>query len=399
MVVDMPLPISAQQPGPHRTLTPALLGVMWMALGGFGTFFLTYATLVTIGQRMGLSPVTAGTVLTIMMVAVVAVQPVVPTLNTRFGARATFLMGIGLQALGYALTLVIPGPFVALLTGSVVSGLGFGILVVIGTAVVPSTVAPDRLGRALGFYGATTATATAIGAPSGLWLITVLSTTGVRWLSVIILLLAIPAVLAVPSRRVTEQAGPHSKEHRHARPASRIQVAGLLTVLLPTAVVLTVFGLVLAFGPAAEGASSAWYIAVMQGLVIAGRFLGSASLDRYVPATVMVTGLTITLVGLVFAAVLPAGWALLLAMGVLGFGTGSVQSASLLLAFRQAGSPNRGSVAWNMTFDIGLGFAGLVGGIGFTVWGAETTYLLCAALVLLTGVVFAWYFRARRQVQ
>jgi len=34
----MPLPISAQQPKPQRTLTPALLGVMWVALFGFGTF-------------------------------------------------------------------------------------------------------------------------------------------------------------------------------------------------------------------------------------------------------------------------------------------------------------------------------------------------------------------------
>lgn len=399
MVMGMPLPISAQQPETSRTLTPALLGVMWLALGGFGTFFLTYATLIITGQHMGLSPVTAGTVLTIMMVAVVVVQPVVPALNARLGARATFLIAIGLQTLGYVLTLVMPDPFAALLTGSGVSGLGFGILVVIGTAVVPATVPPDRLGRALGFYGATTASATAIGAPLGLWLITVLSTTQVRWFCVVILLLALPAVMAVPARRVTEQAGPHAKQGQHTRAVGGMQVAGLLAVLLPTAFVLTVFGLVLAFGPAADGASSAWYIAAMQGLVIAGRFLASASLDRYAPATVMVTGLAITLVGLVFAAVLPAGWPLLVAMGVLGFGTGSVQSASLLLAFRQAGSPNRGSVAWNMTFDIGLGFAGLVGGIGFTVWGAETTYLLCAAVVLITGCVFAWYFRSHRQHQ
>ena len=370
-----------------------------MALFGFGTFFLNYSILVSIGESLGLTAVTAGSVLTTMMIAVVIVQPAVPALNTRLGARYTLLTAIGLQALGHLCTVVIPEPFVALLIGSVVSGLGFGTLVVIGTAVVPSTVSPDRLGRALGFFGATTATATAIGAPLGLWLITMMSSTGVKWLSFALLLLAVPAIAAVPSKHVTEQAGPHSAEQHHGQPVRRMRIIGLMAVLLPTAIVLTVLGLVLAFGPAAVDASPVWYIAVMQVLVIGGRFLGSAMLDRHAASGVMTIGLAITLLGLVFAAVLPAGWVLLLAMGVLGFGTGSVQAASLFLAFQQAGSPNRGSVAWNMTFDIGLAFAGLVGGVGFTVWGGQLTYLACAAVLLAASVAFTWYFRARRQAQ
>jgi|GEM_PF-1600938 len=399
MVRGMPLPISAQQPRPQRTLTPALLAVMWIALFGFSTFFLNYSTLVTIGQQMGLPAVTAGTFLTVMMVAVVGVQPVVPALNTRLGARATFLLALGLQAAGYLVTLVQSYPFAALLAGSVIGGLGFGILVVVGTAVVPSTVAPDRLGRALGFYGATTASAPAIGAPLGLWLISMLSVTEFRWLSFALVLVALPAVAAVPRKKVTEDSGPHSSKQQHARPTQKMHVAGLTTVLLPTAMVLTVFGLLLAFGPASDEGSAAVYIATMQVLVVVGRFLSSASLDRYAPIAVMLIGLGVTLVGLVFAAVLPAGLGLLLAMAVLGFGTGTVQSSSLVLAFRQAGSPNRGSVAWNMTFDIGLGIAGLVGGIGFTYLGAQNTYLACAVVLLLTSMGLAEYFRQQRRAQ
>lgn len=112
----------------------------------------------------------------------------------------------------------------------------------------------------------------------------------------------------------------------------------------------------------------------------------------------MVIALGMTLLGLVATAVVSAGWGLLLAMAVLGFGTGGVQSASLVAAFQQAGTPARGSVAWNMTFDIGLGIAGLVGGLGFTYLGAQPTYLLCAGLLLITSAVFAWYFRPRPSV-
>ncbi|MFD6814592.1 MFS transporter [Enteractinococcus coprophilus] len=391
--------MSASDAQPQRTLTPGLLGVMWMVLFGFGTFFINYATLITTGQHMGLTAVTAGTVLTTMMVAVVAVQPIVPLLNNRLGSRVTFFLALGCQAVGHLLSLLPLTPLVALLTGSVVGGVGFGVLVVIGTAVVPSTVAPGRLGRVLGFYGATTATATAIAAPVGLWLITLVPEPGFRWLNFALVLLALPAILTVPKREVTEHAGPHSNRQHHAAPRHQLQLAGLLSVLLPTALILTVFGLVLAFGPAAQGASPALYIAAMQVFVIVGRFLSSASLDRHSPVAVMLLGLATALVGLIFAAVLPAGWMLGLAMAILGFGTGTVQAASLLMAFQQSGSANRGSVAWNMTFDIGLGFAGLVGGIGFTYWGAQTTYLACALVLVITTLAFAWYFRWRRRIQ
>ena len=390
---------SAPQPRPQRTLTPALLGVIWMVLFGFGTFFITYATLVIAGQHMGLTAVTAGTVLTVMMVAVVAVQPLVPVVNNRLGSRWTFLMALGLQASGHLLSFLPVTPVVTLMTSSVIGGLGFGILVVIGTAVVPSTVPPNRLGRALGFYGATTAAATAVAAPLGLWLITLVSGSGFRWLNFVLVVLALPAILTVPNREATQQQGPHSSQQRHAEPRDRMHVPGLVTVLLPTALVLTVFGLVLAFGPAADDASPVLYIAAMQIFVVIGRFLSSATLDRHLPVTVMLIGLVTALVGLVFAAMLPAGWWLGLAMAILGFGTGSVQAASLLMAFQQAGSANRGSVAWNMTFDIGLGFAGLVGGIGFTYWGAQTTYLACAAILIMTTVAFAWYFGRNHQRQ
>lgn len=397
MVRGMPLPISAQQPEPHRTLTPALLGVMWIVLFGFGTFFLNYSTLVITGERMGLSAVTAGTVLTVMMVAVVVIQPAVPVCNIRLGPRITFALALALQAVGHLLSLIAAYPFAAVLTGSVVGGLGFGILVVLGTAVVPSTVAPDRLGRALGYFGAATASATAIGAPVGLWLITFMTATDFRWLSFGFVMLALPAIFWVPKKEVSGTAGPHSTTQQHASPVRGLRIAGLVIVLLPAALIMTVFGLVLAFGPASDTGSPAFYLATMQVFVIAGRFLGSAPLDRFAAQPVMLIGLTIAVIGLLFSALLPAGWSLLLAMAVLGIGTGTVQASSLLLAFQQAGSTNRGSVAWNMTFDIGLAFAGLVGGFGFTYWGAELTYGICAAALFIASLIFAWYFRPHRQ--
>lgn len=391
-------PFFDQPPKSQRTLTPALLGVMWVALFGFGTFFLNYSTLVPTGVSVGLSTVTAGTALTVMMIAVVAVQPVAPLIHRRVGPRMTFLITIGLQAAGNLLSLLTQFPLTALISGSIIGGLGFGVLVVIATAVVPATVAPERLGKALGFFGATTASATAIGAPAGLWLMEIMSATGFRWLTFGLALLALPALAAIPRRHRADPTADSDNQTQTNPRGGRTHWRGLITVLLPVAVVLTTFGLLLAFGPAADVVNPALYILSMQIFAILGRFLASASLDRHAPVVVMSLGIATTLVGLVFTALLPAGLGLVLAMLILGFGIGAVQAASLLLCFAQAGSSSRGSVAWNMTFDIGLGLAGLVGGVGFTYWGPTLTYIVSAAALILVGLGFAIaFFSPRRQ--
>ncbi|MGO1942433.1 MAG: MFS transporter [Yaniella sp.] len=387
---------SAPSPKMQRTLTPALLAVMCIALFGFGTFFLNYSTLVSIGANMGLTAVAAGTILTIMMVAVVAVQPLAPVLNNHFGPRMTFFAALSLQAAGNLLSLLTHFPLFALVSGSVVGGLGFGILVVIGTAAVPSTVAPERLGKALGYFGVTTSGATAIGAPAGLWLINIMPAIGFRWLAFGFILLALPALLAIPQQHQTS----NTASRDVGQPVDgRMRWGGLITVLLPVSIVLTTFGLLLAFGPAAHSASPALYIVSMQIFAIIGRFLASSSLDRRAPVSVMSAGIVVTLIGLMFTALLPAGTALIIAMMVLGFGIGAVQASSLLLCFEQSGSTNRGSVAWNMTFDIGLGVAGLVGGFGFTYWGPAITYIVCAIALTMVGLFFALYFLSPKNPQ
>lgn len=387
--------VSSHQPQPERTLTPALLAFMWVATFGFGTFFMNYATLVAIGVSIGLTTVVSGAALTAMMIAVVVVQPLAPRLSKRMGPRYALLLALGLQACGNLLTLLTHVPVVALVTGSIVGGLGFGLLVVIGTAVVPSTVAPKRLGKALGYFGTATTTATAIGAPAGLWLIEFMSATGFRWITLGLLLIALPALVIIPQ----DNDGPATPTNsgKPEPSVARVQWAGLLTVLLPAAVVMMTFGVLLAFGPAASVTSPATYIISMQVFAILGRFVGSASLDRYDPVIVMNVGIGIAVTGILFSALLPPGWTLITAMVVMGCGIGTVQAASLVLCFVQTGSTHRGSVAWNMTFDVGLGLAGLVGGLGFTYWGAPITYILSGVALTFVGLLFAVYFLSPRR--
>ena len=65
------------------------------------------------------------------------------------------------------------------------------------------------------------------------------------------------------------------------------------------------------------------------------------------------------------------------------------------MAFASVRSPSRASVAWNMNFDLGLAIAGVVGGLGFTYLGAQSTFLVCALLLLFAGAL-SWIARTLR---
>src|SRR5699024_6490338 len=86
------------------------------------------------------------------------------------------------------------------------------------------------------------------------------------------------------------------------------------------------------------------------------------------------------------------GGFLFAAMLIIGLGLGTMQSASLVMAFASVSSPSRASVAWNMNFDARLAVAGVLGGIGFTYLGASSTLLLCALRLLLAGAL-SWISR------
>src|SRR5699024_7641975 len=123
----------------------------------------------------------------------------------------------------------------------------------------------------------TTATATAIGAPVGLWLLNTLPTAGFRLLSFGLVLLALPAILALPKRQRASTSS-STQDNGSPQPETRTRVVGLGMVLFPVAIALTVFGVVLAFGPGIPEVSAVAYIVSMQVFAIVGRFLASASL-------------------------------------------------------------------------------------------------------------------------
>lgn len=381
-----------------------LPGLLWIAIWGFSGFFLSYSTMVPISLDRGLSAVTGGTLLTIMMLSVIVVQPAAPALRHRWGPRRTIGSSLLLMAAGHGASLIIAHPVAALLVTGLAVGCGFGVLVVVATAAVPLVSRPERAGRALGQFGAATSSAAAVGAPLGLWFSGVVPLETFRLAAAACVLLAFVTLRGVPDRVAEVPAttaagapGPDGAARASGPgtgPATAPWWVALGPVLLPFLVSMAAYGLVIAFGPGGDTAHPAVFIATMQAASVAGRWISGSLTDRLDPAAVYTAGIVMTAAGLVAVALTASPWLLAACLVLMGAGIGTVQSASLVMAFARARNHGRASVGWNMSFDTGLGLAGVFGGVGFTYLGPETTFAGVAGLILLAGIPL-WLRRRR----
>lgn len=413
---------------------------------GFSAFFFSYSTMVSLAVIGGLSTVTGGTVLTTMMVGVIAAQPFAPWFGQMLGLKGAILTAIGLQMIGQVLGLVISPSLLALVLAGLFGGVGFGFFVVLANAAVPATVPPGRIGKALGIFGGVTSFAAALGAPFGLWLVETVPVWSFRLIVGACLLLAIPTAVKVLPGRTGTDAGANSAQEApdedlpdqessgqeapetespgqeagdvsdtnvsdtdsisvssgkrerafRSRAADRVGEAMVLVAMLsPFLIGMIVFGLIVGFGPGKNIAGAAVFIGTMQLAAVVGRFVAGAVTDRVAPFAVNILGVVLGIVGLV-CTVLVDGGLLFAAMMIVGLGLGTMQSASLVMAFDSVSTPGKASVAWNMNFDIGLAIAGILGGLGFTYLGDSATFLLCALLLLVAGAL-SWTVRARRR--
>ncbi|WP_193078520.1 MFS transporter [Brevibacterium aurantiacum] len=381
------------------TFTPALLGLVWTAMFGFSAFFFSYSTMVSIAAVKGLSTVTGGSVLTTMMIGVIVAQPFAPWVGRVLGLKGALFFALGLQLLGQILGLTVPAPLLGLVLAGLCGGVGFGLFVVLANAAVPSTTSPGRIGKALGIFGGITSLASAVGAPLGLWLVGTVPVWTFRMIVCFSLLLAVPTVVKfLPGRErstanastsdseVTVRSGARGGTSRRSTGRSLGEALSLVIMLSPFLVGMVVFGLIVGFGPGEDVAGAALYIGAMQVSAVIGRFAAGAIADRFSPFALNLLGLGLAVIGLVVT-VFVSGAMLFLAMMIIGLGLGTLQSASLVMAFSNVSTPAKASVAWNMNFDIGLAIAGVLGGLGFTYLGDSATFLVCALLLLLTGVV------------
>lgn len=353
-----------------------------VTLLGFASFCLTLASLPTWAASGGASAGTAGLVTTTMLGATVATQAAVPWLLARFGTGPTF--AAGLLALGApAPLLALSSDIWPLLVISLVRGLGFAVLTVVGANLTAGVAPAERRGEAIGLYGLAIAMPNMLAVPAG---VALTQHGAFIWVAVLAASPVLAAPMALSLGRDVDLRAPTEGEARSHR-------STLLAVLSPS---LVLFGVTLAGGglltflPIARPSGALATVALLLfGLLAAvSRWRAGIVADRLGPRLLLPGFVGMAVVGMaVVAGGLRWGSDVVLVIGALLFGAGygAVQNLTLVVAFGRAGPARTAtaSSAWNAAFDSGTGVgAGVVGAIAQAGLGLSGAFALTAALML-----------------
>jgi DHA1 family inner membrane transport protein len=231
-----------------------------------------------------------------IIVAILA--PVISVLFARASRAALMSIGLGLIAVGIALS-AIAGDLAIFTAGRVVAAFGGAALMPAALAVAPTIVPPDQRGRALSVVGLGIMLATAVGSPLG----TALAALG-SWRFALGILAALAAGLAVAvvllTRGVPTGAVPGLAARFAVLRDHRIGLALMTTLLFTTA-----FNLVYIFSSAVtrsatggSGTALATLLMVFGVAGLVGNWLGGSFTDRFGARTTALAALAVVVVSL-----------------------------------------------------------------------------------------------------
>jgi MFS family permease len=150
-------------------LSRALALVFVASLGTGVSFYLLLTVVPLYSASLGAGDVGAGLATGVLMLATVAAELITPRLVASYGYRLVFAVGVLLLG-APALALPASTTLAAILAVCFVRGLGFAIVVVVGSALVASLVPPERRGEGLGIFGVVVGVPALVALPLGVWL-------------------------------------------------------------------------------------------------------------------------------------------------------------------------------------------------------------------------------------
>lgn len=366
-----------------RILSPALVLVFASTFGGLCGFFLLLSVVPLYAERLGGGGVGAGLATGALMFGTVAAEIAMPRLVAAFGER--FVFGAGLILLGaFALLLPLTTNVGAILVVSVVRGLGFGVIVTAGHAMVAALVPRERRGEGLGLYGIVAGVPGILALPLGVWLAHHVGYTFVFITAGLVTLVALAAVPGLPK-------GPPKAEE----PLGLLTGARTPTLLRPAVVVVAsaiAAGTVVTFVPLAvigsSGGLAALALFVQSVCTTTGRWWAGRYGDRHGADRLIVPGVAAAALGLSGLTMLDNPVAVLLGLAIFGAGLGVIQNATMATMLNRVSASGYGTVSalWNLAIDAGIG----IGGVGFGVLATRTDYPIAFALtaaLLLTALV------------
>jgi predicted MFS family arabinose efflux permease len=373
-------------------VTPQLARVFLATFSGMTGFFLLLSVVPLYATTGGAGEAGAGATTAALLLSTVGAELAVPRLVARHGYRLVY--GAGLLLLGApALALVASDHLAAILALSAVRGIGFGIVVVLGSLLVAALVPAGRRGEGLGLFGVVIGVPGVVALPAGVFLVgqvgfgPVLVAGG---LAALVGLVALPGLAGVPGLASGEPSGPGPAEPvgimaglrdmALLRPALVFVAAAVAAGVLVTFIPLAVAGTSGVLAPAA--------LLVQATATTVARWWAGRFADRHGPARLLVPALLASVAGVFTLVLVPHPVAVMAGVALFGTGFGASQNASLVLMFSRASRARYGTVSalWNLAFDAGMGLGAVGFGLVVTRTGYPTAFAVLGLLMLLSLV-------------
>ncbi|MDU0478013.1 MFS transporter [Staphylococcus chromogenes] len=389
--------------------SPGYLATIIAVAAAFGGWSLLLPVVPLAVINEGGSDTLAGATTGVFMAATVLTQMLTPKLLRRFGyipvmlASATLL---GLPALGYLLGM---DPL-AVLTVSVIRGVGFGALTVAESALIAELVPMRFLGKASGMLGLAVGLSELVFLPVGLYLADQVSYDAVYVLGAAVAMVATAMCFLIP------RIHPEPRQTDATATTSGVKVATWKLVTVPAlgiSVTSMGFGAVSSFLPAAvreadpvHGALAAGIVlSIVGGAQMVFRYIAGTVADRRgEPGSTMAPALLSAAcgLGLMSAAIVNewSVWWLFVAAFLYGGGFGGVQNEALLTMFMRMprSRVSEASALWNIAFDSGTGIGSFALGMVSAAAGYSGAFGVAAGIVMcgLTATLLDIYLGKHR---
>jgi predicted MFS family arabinose efflux permease len=371
--------------GARPALMSRPLGLVFLAtLGSIASFYLLLTVVPLYAATMGAGDVGAGLATAALMLATVAAELGAPRLIVRFGYRLTFAVGVLLLGIP-ALALPAATSLIAILTVCLVRGLGFAIIVVVGSALVASLVPHERRGEGLGLLGVVVGIPSVVALPLGVELSRQVGFGPVFVAAALVALSALVVVPGLPGRAP-------KTEHQHVGIVAGLRSPPLARPALVMAASAMAAGAVVTFLPLAvtqaAGNLAVWALLVQAAVSTVTRWWAGWYGDRHGSSRLLIPGLLAAASGMLMLFAIDSPSMVVFGMVLFGAGFGVCQNASLALMFSRVSASGFGTVSalWNLAYDAGLGvgaaeFGAVAAQTGYPIAFALTAALMFAALV------------------
>ena len=368
----------------HKTEREVLLTrpVVVLVLTAFSTFLgfqLLLSVIPLYTDEAGGGSSGAGLATGAFMFSTVLTQIQMPRLLRWLGygwALAAGLLFLGVPALFYVSTQSVE----AIVTVTLLRGVGFGIVTVVFVALIVKLAPASRPGEALGLLGIAITVPNIFCNPLGLWLVDQFDYDVVFVAGGLIPLLGLLAMPGIRRSAASEQ-GLESGAGIFAA----LKRGPLLRISLVFTATTTAAGVVLTFLPLAAPGSGLF--SAVGGLLIFGaattisRWWAGRFGDRRDPHLLLLPGLLAATLGMICLPL--GGYALLAGALLFGTGFGLLQNATLILTMKRVSESEHamGSTLWNVAFDAGTGLGAFLFGFVIAATGFTWAFTLSAGLV------------------